>query len=50
MGDVAIDVGRWWMQAEEDGPKVSERYLLVWLRQDDGSWQTAYDMWHRQQD
>lgn len=28
--------------------KVGERYLLVWLRQDDGSWKIAYDVWHGQ--
>lgn len=50
VGDVATDVGRWWLQAEEGGPKVSERYLLVWFRQEDGSWKIAYDVWHRPQD
>jgi len=46
-GDVAIDVGRWSLQSEEDAEVVSERYLLVWLRQADGSWRIAYDAWHR---
>ena len=49
-GSTAVDVGSWsnsWRV--DDGPvaEASDRYLIVWRREDDGRWRIAYDMWHR---
>ena len=48
-GDLAIDIGRWESTTQRDGAEArtsSERYLVVWQRQADGSWKLAYDAWH----
>lgn len=48
-GDLAIDMGTWssTTQSEEAEPRTSsERYLVVWRRQQDGSWKMAWDAWH----
>jgi ketosteroid isomerase-like protein len=48
-GDVAIDMGRWesTTQLGDAEPRTSsERYLVVWQRQPDGSWRISYDAWH----
>lgn len=49
-GDVAIDVGTWTSTGQRDGDdatSASERYLVVWVREEDGAWRILYDMWHR---
>jgi ketosteroid isomerase-like protein len=48
-GDLAIDMGTWssTTQRENDEPRTSsERYLVVWQRQGDGTWKMAWDAWH----
>ena len=49
-GDVAVDVGTWTstgQRGDADPTTASERYLIVWVREDDGVWRILYDMWHR---
>ena len=48
-GDLAIDMGRWESTTQREGaePRTSsERYLVVWQRQEDGSWKMSHDAWH----
>ena len=47
--DLAIDMGRWSSTTQREGEEprtASERYLLVWQRQADGSWKMTHDAWH----
>lgn len=49
-GDMAIDVGTWTstgQRGDADPSTASERYLIVWIREEDGAWRILYDMWHR---
>ena len=49
-GDMAVDVGTWNNRWRIDGgpvQEVSDRYMLVWRKGEDGRWRIAYDMWHR---
>ncbi len=49
-GDLAVDVGTWTstgQRGEQPASTVSERYLVVWVREQDGHWRILYDMWHR---
>jgi len=48
-GDLAIDMGTWSSTTQREGEEprtASERYLVVWRRQADGSWKIAWDAWH----
>jgi ketosteroid isomerase-like protein len=48
-GDLAIDMGTWSSTTQREGEEArtsSERYLVVWQRQEDGSWKMAWDAWH----
>jgi len=48
-GDLAIDMGTWSSTTQRDDAEPdtsSERYLVVWRRQVDGSWKIAWDAWH----
>ena len=48
-GDLAIDMGTWSSTTQREGEEPgtsSERYLVVWQRQGDGSWKMAWDAWH----
>ena len=49
-GDMAVDVGTWTstgQRGDAEPATASERYLIVWVREDDGAWRILYDMWHR---
>jgi ketosteroid isomerase-like protein len=49
-GDMAVDVGTWTstgQRGDAEPTTASERYLIVWVREDDGAWRILYDMWHR---
>lgn len=49
-GDIAIDIGRWTSTGQRgtrEPTTASERYLVIWVRENDGAWRILYDMWHR---
>jgi len=49
-GDMAVDVGTWTstgQRGDAEPTTASERYLIVWVQEDDGAWRILYDMWHR---
>jgi ketosteroid isomerase-like protein len=49
-GDTAIDTGTWHstIQRGDEPPDTSSgAYLVVWVRDDAGTWRIKYDMWHR---
>lgn len=46
--DVAIEVGTWRQKGQLRAEEASEsagRYLVVWRRQQDGSWKMRFDSW-----
>ena len=48
-GSTAIDMGTWhnsWQIEEGEVQSASDRYLVVWILQEDGQWRIRYDMWH----
>ena len=48
-GDMVVEVGQFTStsQTGEEAPVArSDRYLLVWRRQPNGTWLIQYDMWH----
>jgi len=48
--DLAVDVGLWTstgQRGDAASSTASGRYLVVWVRESDGSWRILYDMWHR---
>jgi ketosteroid isomerase-like protein len=49
-GDMAVDIGTWTstgQRGDAEPTTASERYLIVWVREDDGAWRILYDIWHR---
>ena len=50
VGDLAIDEGVWTstgQRGDADPRTASERYLVIWVRESNGTWRILYDMWHR---
>jgi ketosteroid isomerase-like protein len=47
-GDWAVSHGVWHMTMSVGGATVGDttRYVLIWERQEDGSWRIAYDVWN----
>lgn len=49
-GDVAVEVGTWSQRGQlrdEEPTESAGRYLVVWRRQQDGSWKMQFDSWTR---
>ncbi len=49
-GNTAIETGTWtstWQVGERGPVTSSDRYLIVWKRQEDGRWLIHRDWWHR---
>jgi uncharacterized protein (TIGR02246 family) len=49
-GSMAVETGTWtntYQDGNAEPVTASEKYLLVWVQQADGSWRILVDMWHR---
>ncbi|MGH7567264.1 MAG: YybH family protein [Gemmatimonadota bacterium] len=47
-GDLAVEVGTWRQRGQlrqEAATESAGRYLVVWRRQEDGSWRMQFDSW-----